>query len=310
MKTNFKEDVWIQAAEARPTDREVVHHIIVYLLNKEGDRKRPEHLCGYAPGDMPTVLPPGVGKKIPAGSTLLFELHYTPIGKMKVDRSKVGFIFSKEPVERLAITHGIANHKFEIPPGADDHEVVSTQTLHQDVLLLAFMPHMHIRGKDFSYTATYPDGREERLLSVPNYDFNWQSYYRLAEPLRLPKGTKITCVAHYDNSPSNRALTSENIADTVHWGDQTWEEMMIGYIDYIPDEPVEASDAPRRSPINRTERASVALASVKPPGPCSARPEVRARPTPRTERRSGNGPSGKTSGQSLSYNAFVGQALA
>lgn len=238
VETGFEEDVWIQAAEARPGDRQVVHHIIVYLI-KDGDGRRElEHLCGYAPGDMPTILPPGVGKKIPAGARLLFELHYTPIGKVRVDRSRVGFVVSREPVTHRAITHGIFEDKFEIPAGAANHAVQSSFTFRQDALLMAFMPHMHLRGKSFRYTANYPDGTEETLLYVPNYDFNWQSYYRLADPRPMPKGTVIHCEAHYNNSESNPALTVEQTQSPVRWGDQTWEEMMIGYIDYIPDVPV------------------------------------------------------------------------
>ena len=161
------------------------------------------HLCGYAPGDLPAVHSPGIGKRIPAGSDLIFEVHYTPIGKVREDRSSVGLIFSKQPVEREAITRGIANPEFLIPAGDSNHEVRSSFTFKQDSLLISFMPHMHLRGKDFLYSATYPDGREEILLSVPAFDFNWQSYYRLAEPLKMPRGTRIDCVAHYDNSEEN-----------------------------------------------------------------------------------------------------------
>lgn len=259
VETGFEEDVWIQAAEARPGDRQVVHHIIVYLIKNNGERTELEHLCGYAPGDMPTILPSGVGKLIPADARLLFEMHYTPIGKVRVDRSRVGFTIAKEPVTRRAITHGIAQGKFEIPAGADDHVVHSEHTFRQDGLLSAFMPHMHIRGKSFRYTAMYPDGTEETLLYVPNYDFNWQSYYRLAEPKPMPKGTLITCEAHYDNSESNPALTVEQTQSPVRWGDQTFEEMMIGYIDYIPDVPVEArgevtsSTSTGRSSVGRVQ---------------------------------------------------------
>lgn len=253
--TNFKEDVWVQAAEARPGDRSVVHHIIVYVLTPTADAGRPRamHLCGYAPGDMPSVYPPGIAKRIPAGSDLVFEMHYTPIGKIRTDRSKVGLTLSKVAVEREAITRPIANEKLEIPPNVPNQEVTSSWTFSRDSVLLSFMPHMHLRGKDFRYTARYPDGREEELLSVPAYDFNWQSYYRLATPKKMPKGTTIACVAHFDNSPGNPALRDDAAdrpvneptwAEPVRWGNQTWEEMMIGYIDYIPDVPVTASTTP------------------------------------------------------------------
>lgn len=256
VETGFEEDVWIQAAEARPGDRQVVHHIVIYLIHTDGDRRDLEHLCGYAPGDMPTIMPPGAGKLIPAGAKLVFELHYTPIGRARLDRSRIGFVFAKEPVTRRAITHGIAQGKFEIPAGAADQVVRSEHKFGQDVLLTAFMPHMHIRGKSFRYTATYPDGSEETLLYVPHYDFNWQSYYRLEEPKRMPKGTVIKCEAHYNNSESNPALTLEQTRTAVRWGDQTWEEMMIGYIDYMPDVPVETvAEVPSTA---RSERSGAA----------------------------------------------------
>jgi peroxiredoxin/mono/diheme cytochrome c family protein len=238
VKTHFTEDRWVQAAEARPGDRNVVHHIIVYLLDPSAadDSKKFTHLCGYAPGDMPSRFPDGIAKRIPAGAELVFELHYTPNGKMTIDRSAVGFVFAKTPPEREAITRGIANHKFEIAPGDANSEVHSSITVRQDSVLLSFMPHMHLRGKDFKYTATFPDGTSEVLLSVPAYDFNWQSYYTLAEPRKMPKGTRIDCVAHFDNSSANPANPDPQA--TVHWGDQTFEEMMIGYIDYVIDEPI------------------------------------------------------------------------
>jgi peroxiredoxin len=232
--TGFTEDKWVSAIEPRPGDRSVVHHIIVFLDDKKGGR---EHLAGYAPGELPALHPPGVGKRIPAGSELIFQVHYTPVGRIKVDRSVVGFVFAKETPKYRALTRGIAQQRFEIPPGAANHEVRSSMTFRADAILLAFMPHMHLRGKDFMYTAVYPDGKREILLSVPAYDFAWQSYYRLSEPKDMPKGTRIECVAHFDNSDANPANPDPKAA--VRWGDQTDEEMMIGYIDYIPDLPVE-----------------------------------------------------------------------
>lgn len=234
--TGFTEDKWLQAIEPRPGDRSVVHHIIVYLM-QPGTRVRSmddlEHLAAYAPGDLPTVLPPGVAKRVPAGSELLFEIHYTPVGKAKVDRSSVGFVFAKEPPRLRALTHGIPNMRFRIPAGAENHEVKSSWRAPADTTLMGFLPHMHLRGKDFTYTAVYPDGTREILLSVPRYDFAWQSYYWLAEPKHLPKGTRIECVAHFNNSKSNPALTEDDTEQDVTWGEQTWDEMMIGYVDLL-----------------------------------------------------------------------------
>ncbi|MFO0909661.1 MAG: redoxin domain-containing protein [Isosphaeraceae bacterium] len=241
--SGFKEDVWVQAAEARPSDRSVVHHIIVYIDDKAfrlgpgGGLARAvdTHLCGYAPGDMPSVYPDGSAKKVPAGSDFIFELHYTPIGVVKTDRSKVGLILAKAPVKHRAHTLPIATDQFAIPPGADNHAVRSSFTFRRDAHLLSFMPHMHLRGKSFQYEATYPDGRKEMLLSVPAYDFGWQSYYTLTAPKAMPRGTRIDCLAHFDNSANNPY--NPNPKKTVRWGDQTSDEMMIGYVDYIDDAP-------------------------------------------------------------------------
>ncbi|MEO1996116.1 MAG: redoxin domain-containing protein [Planctomycetaceae bacterium] len=236
--THFKQDVWIQAAEARPDNRAVVHHIIVsYKLPGEKNWRRRGHICGTAPGDPPTILPPGIAKKIPAGAILKFQMHYTPTGKVEKDRSQVGFVFYKgdRPPTALARTRGIMNGRFRIPAGAAHHRVTASYTFREDVVLLNLMPHMHLRGKDFLYRAKYPDGRKEILLSVPRYDFNWQNTYRFASPLRLPQGTRIDCLAHFDNSADNPA--NPDATQEVRWGDQTWEEMMIGWVGFVPDKP-------------------------------------------------------------------------
>ncbi len=234
--TNLAADVWVQAAEARPGDASVVHHIIVYVVPPGGDRRRTiaagrGHLCGYAPGDMPSVLPPGTAKKIAAGSDLVFQIHYTPNGKPTTDRSRVGLIVAKQPPSREALTIGIANPRFVIPPEASAHPVHSQRLFPQDVRLLSFMPHMHLRGRSFRYALTSPDGRVpvEVLLDVPAFDFGWQSYYVLAEPRILPRGSLLGCDATFDNSAENSANPDPKVA--VRWGEQTWEEMMIGYVD-------------------------------------------------------------------------------
>jgi peroxiredoxin len=241
MKTELKEDIWIQAAEARPSDRAVVHHIFVYMETyREGPtrtHKNKVFLTAYTPGDVPSIFPPGVAKKIPAGADLAFEIHYTPLGKVRHDRTSVGVIISKQPPSHLAMTRGLPQRNLSIPPGAADHVEYSDWKTRNDVQLLSLMPHMHLRGKSFTYTAHYPDGRSETLLSVPNYDFNWQNVYRLAEPKHIPKGTTILCEAHYDNSAAN--LANPDPTRTVEWGEQTWDEMLIGYIDYIDDQSIQ-----------------------------------------------------------------------
>ena len=233
VETNFTQDVWIQAAEARPGNRRIVHHVCVYLEkkipNEEGRPERPEVVC-YAPGDMPSIFPEGTAKRIPAGSKLVIEVHYTPIGRAQDDQSSVGFVFAKGPIRRRAVTKGISCKNLSIPPGVDNYEARSSFTFPFDARLLSLSPHMHLRGKDFQYTATYPDGRSEILLSVPAYDFAWQSVYRLDKPKSMPRGTRIDCLGHFDNSSKN--INNPDAKATVKWGDQTWDEMMIGYIDY------------------------------------------------------------------------------
>jgi peroxiredoxin len=232
--TNFKEDRWVERAETRAGAPSVVHHIIIWVV-QPGEDFQPGNpnmqlLCGTAPGDMPQILPPGTAKKVPAGSDFIFELHYTPNGTATPDRSRVGMIFAKEEPKYVARTQGIANDDFRIPPGSENYPVEQWFKFQEDSYLLGFMPHLHLRGKAFEYDVTYPDGKRESLLSIPRYDFNWQSVYREEKPLLMPKGTKIHCRAVYDNSTKNPNNPDASIP--VTWGDQTWEEMMIGWIDY------------------------------------------------------------------------------
>jgi hypothetical protein len=194
--------------------------------------ERRELVC-YAPGDLPSLFPEGTAKQIPAGATLVIEVHYTPIGTVQTDQSSVGLIFARSPITRRAFTKGISQKSFAIPPGATDYPVRSSYVFQNDARLLSLMPHMHLRGKDFLYTATYPDGRSEVLLRVPAYDFGWQSVYRLVDPKPMPRGTRIDCLAHFDNSAGNPANPDPTI--TVRWGEQTFDEMMIGFIDFDED---------------------------------------------------------------------------
>lgn len=231
----FTEDKWIKAAECQPGNRSVVHHMIVAIPGERrglnGDLAS-EWLAAMAPGASPMMLPDGMAKKIPAGSKLVFQMHYTPNGTAQQDCSRIGLIFADlATVRQQVATRGATNRNFAIPPGAENHEVESSFTFAQDSLVLAMFPHMHLRGKSFRYTAEYPGGETEVLLDVPAYDFNWQNSYLLAEPKRMPAGTKLHCVAHFDNSEDN--LANPDPTATVRWGDQTWEEMMIGYFDMV-----------------------------------------------------------------------------
>jgi hypothetical protein len=195
-------------------------------LRRTGDNM----LVNWAVGeDAPSYLP-GMAKRIPAGSTLVFQVHYTTNGTPGRDRSRIGLIFAKEPPQRELRTGLITNATFAIPPGAGNHEVAAEATFSEDVKVWTLHPHMHLRGKDMTYTVTYPDGRQEVALRVPKFDFGWQTDYWLAEPLTLPKGSRIHVSAHFDNSTANRH--NPDPSATVRWGDQTWEEMMIGFFTY------------------------------------------------------------------------------
>lgn len=235
--TGFKEDRWIIAAEARPGAPEVVHHIVIFLVppGKNFFPGNPETpvLAGTAPGDVAFRVPAdsGMAKKIPAGSKLVFQMHYTPNGTAQKDRSSLGLFFAKTPPKYDIRTVPIADLTFRIPPGADNYQVESWFKFRHDGKVTGMMPHMHLRGKDFLIEAVYPDGKKETILSVPKWNFNWQGSYLLATPLAVPKGTRIHCIAHYDNSKNNP--NNPDPTRTVHWGDQTWEEMMIGWMDYV-----------------------------------------------------------------------------
>ncbi len=228
--TNFTEDKWIEAAEIRPQHRDVTHHINVFIITGEQNVATGAMLTGFAPGVQPLRLEPGTAMLVKAGSSFLFQAHYTPNGKVVRDRSLVGLRFAKQAPALRSVTDRAMNAFFKIPPGDPNYPVKATWTAKQDVDLFAMMPHMHFRGKDFKYTVVFPDGREQVILNVPKYDFNWQLGYELKEPLHLPKGTRIDCVAHFDNSPNNKF--NPDPTKEVRWGDQTWEEMMIGFFLY------------------------------------------------------------------------------
>ena len=232
----WDEDMYIVASEARPDQRSVVHHILVYVIPKnEKKRDLRQAVAGYAPGSLPTELTDGVAMFVEAGSKLLFEMHYTPNGTQTVDRSYVGFRFAEKSEIRKLLRGRLAiNTDFEIPAGARNHVVKAEYVVRSDEDLLSMTPHMHLRGKSFRYDIHFPDGRSDVLLNIPEYDFNWQLKYILDSPLRLPRGTRIECTAVFDNSRHN--LTNPAPDQTVRWGDQSFEEMMIGFMDTVPAE--------------------------------------------------------------------------
>jgi Copper type II ascorbate-dependent monooxygenase, C-terminal domain len=295
--TNFKEDRYVQMAEARPGNRKVVHHIIAFVQPPPKDGK-PQHkltkeeiekyraerekesifyrdghlmrmksdvpvyddgcalpnggggekrdvsaqaengmgnlLVGYAPGMNPAILEPGTVKKIPAGSKVILQMHYSKVtGKAEKDRSMIGLIFAKQPPDKESITRPISNTYFMVPPGADDHKVTACWTAKDDIHLVTLMPHMHLRGKAMKIEAFYPDGRSEVLLNVPNYSFSWQTVYYLKKPIAIQKGTRFVVTAIFDNSTKNKY--NPDPSKPVRFGEPTYDDMMIGWIDYTID---------------------------------------------------------------------------
>lgn len=262
----FTEDKWIRAAELQPGNRAVVHHILVFSL-PGGRRERAslasvngEFLAAYVPGHRSPVYEDGMAKLVPAGSKLVFQLHYTPIGTPQKDLSRLGLVFADpKTIKHVVTTQQVSQARgLVIPPGHDNFEVKSrpSQRAPSDVRLLAMMPHMHLRGKAFRYTAHFPDGRSEILLDVPQYDFNWQTAYRLAKPVTLPKGAFLRGVAHYDNSEEN--LNNPDPSATVRWGDQTWNEMMIGYFDVAVPTSVLGIDPTGKKTASESNQLTIA----------------------------------------------------
>jgi hypothetical protein len=252
LPTRFTEDKWVQMAETRPGDRSVVHHMVVFVRAPESKWLREaqpgvpfvpaetdnlqniggggsEILTIYTPGMVPDAWKSNQGKLIKAGSDLVLQVHYTPKGKATEDQTRIGLVFAKElPTERIRSV-SVANTEFVIPPNDPDFKVDGQTRFRNEAKLVSLFPHMHLRGKDFEYRAVYPTGETSVLLKVPNYSFNWQLAYKPAEPILLPAGTRIECTAHFDNSPNNPA--NPDPTASVKFGEQSWEEMMIGFMD-------------------------------------------------------------------------------
>jgi hypothetical protein len=276
--TNFTEDKYVQFAEIRAGDRAHVHHVIVSVRYPEqgplpaageispeqlsalrrqtsdaqarGGGDSDGRLVGWAPGEAPQIMRPGQAKLIKKGSVLTFQVHYTTNGVPGRDRTSVGLIFSRVPVEKRVITAGAAARNLVIPPGDPNYESTATFTFKEDSHIDSLHPHMHMRGKDFKYTLVYPDGTSKLLLWVPRFDFNWQLTYFFKEPVAAPKDSRLEVVAHHDNSIKNKF--NPDPTATVRWGDQTWEEMMIGYLDYTLDK----QDLRRAQPQDAVSRGA------------------------------------------------------
>lgn len=251
--TNFTEDKWVQAIEVRPGARSVVHHILVFCrepggampqsaayqqvvpqLSAGARRQTPGALIATtAPGTNAMIFKPGTALRVKAGSVLTFQMHYTTNGAAASDTSSVGIIFAKQPPQLEVRSSAFANPQLRIPPGANNEAVESAIEFNEDVRIFALFPHTHLRGKSWEYRLVYPDGRKEVVLSVPKYDFNWQTYYIYAKPLAVPKGARLEATAHYDNSVANPWNPDPKV--TVRWGEQTWEEMQYSGITYATE---------------------------------------------------------------------------
>jgi peroxiredoxin len=245
VELNLDRDIWVRAMETVPGDRQVLHHVIAYLSSpadrsvrgRQTGSARGESLGGFAPGRQPDVFRDNSGRLVPKGSNLLLQMHYTTSGKATVDETEIGlFIYDKPPSYVMA--GGVAGQRrFLIPANAREYKLEGEQLIERDAWLYAMMPHMHFRGKYMSYTAVYPDGSSEILLSVPRYEFNWQFSYQLEEPLFLPAGTRLVAKGAMDNSDRNPA--NPDPSRPVHFGLQTKHEMFFGFttLRYVGDTP-------------------------------------------------------------------------
>ncbi len=235
--TGFKEDRWVQAVEVRPGNRAVVHHIVVYIREPgstwTGGPTKSDILTVYAPGSTPDSWPEGMAKLVKAGSDLVFEIHYTPNGKPASDRTTIALVFAKKAPEMRVLTLQLNNDHFLIPAGEKSYRVSAWGSIPNDALLLSIFPHMHLRGKSFLFAHNDAKNGLSVLLNVDNYDFFWQLSYRLKTPIPVKKGDRLECWGIFDNS-ANNPRNPDPTAD-VTYGQQSWEEMMIGFFDVAVD---------------------------------------------------------------------------
>lgn len=231
VKNPLDKDVWVSAVQVQPGARDVLHHVVIsFSKGKSTGPVGGKSLPGYAPGDAGYQLPEGTGILLEKGGTFQFQMHYTTTGKAATDATRYGIYLHKEAPKYQLETQYMANLGLRIPANTKEHWDKTAITLKRDIMLYSVIPHSHFRGKAANYLVEYPDGNQEVLLSVPNYDFNWQSTYFLEEPKTLPAGTKITLNMAWDNSSLNAANPDPNIE--VRWGEQSWEEMLFGALRY------------------------------------------------------------------------------
>jgi hypothetical protein len=271
----FPDNVWLRAAEWHIDQRSVVHHINAYVRSpdssylsgyptgevvsatvadrakrRDGERNfdRREQLAGWEPGYVPMPWLENGAKLVRKGSDIVFEMHYNPNGAAVTDYSELGLYFAEaRPIDRVVAIDTLRDLDLNIPAGEREYVSRATMTLAHDVDLISIQPHMHFRGKSMEVQAFYPDGKSEVLISVPRYDFNWQTTYALKAPKQLPAGTRLESVAKFDNSKNNPFNPNAGVA--VHWGDLTTDEMHIAFLELaIPakDDPEKLFAAPPR----------------------------------------------------------------
>jgi hypothetical protein len=242
--TGLTEDKWIQAIEIRPGAMAQVHHVIAFTQPagqpiRETGVLGPTNIGGTTPNKPGIRYADGVARLLRGNSDIILQMHYTTNGKEASDRTKVAVIYAKEPPKKVAAGGMVLQPRFVIPAYDGNAEVKGVVRLQRDTVVTTYTPHMHVRGKDMKYIAHYPDGTTETLLNVPKYDFNWQITYELAAPKVLPKGTEVEVIAHYDNSTNNKF--NPDPSKDVRWGDQTWEEMMIGFFGTLAEPPAQVT---------------------------------------------------------------------
>lgn len=257
--TGLTEDKWITQVEIRPSNRAVVHHAVIFIrepgnpwmreatpgvpfvptVKSAGQRfgntqgGGSDVLSIYTPGMVPDIWQPGQAKQIKAGSDLIFQMHYTANGKAGDDHTRIGLVFAKEPPKQRIITVAALSNNFTIPPGDPNYKVEAIAALPNQATIISLFPHMHLRGKAFQYEIIYPTGETSTILKVNSWSLNWQLDYKLAKPIDLQPGMKVKATAWWDNSTNNPANPDAKAA--VKWGEQSWEEMMIGFFDVAVD---------------------------------------------------------------------------
>lgn len=276
---------WVDTVDFRPGNAKVVHHILAAYdvagkaRKKDSEEPGPGYhsfggfgvlpagrLGGWAPGKLARHSRPNVGRFLPAGADVLLQVHYHKSGKPETDASAIGIYFAKqEPDQQLRpmVTPSVAdielkyrnvlkrpNLGFTIPAGQANVEFKASSTVRYDAHLISVVPHMHLLGKDFLMTATMPSGETRTLIKIDRWNFNWQSTYEFVDPPALPKGTRIDIIAHFDNSAANPSNPNSPPQD-VHWGEQTTDEMCIGFMQLTADSEHLRAGSGRRTEASR-----------------------------------------------------------